>query len=154
MVDVNFHSKDVIEDKDIIFTVIAARYQGTWVMCKHKKRISFEIPGGHREIGESLDACARRELYEETGAISFLLKQIQVYSVQGKTRVAESKADAPTYGMLYYADIKELGNLPDSEMEEIKLFENISEVPSWTYEFIQPLLFNKVIMYLEENKIC
>ena len=32
------------------------RYAGMWVM-----------PGGHCEPGESIEACARRELYEETG---------------------------------------------------------------------------------------
>ncbi len=28
---------------------------------------TWQFPGGHLEYGESIDACARRELYEETG---------------------------------------------------------------------------------------
>jgi mutator protein MutT len=28
---------------------------------------TWQFPGGHLEYGESIDACARRELFEETG---------------------------------------------------------------------------------------
>ena len=30
-----------------------------------------EFPGGHREKGETIDDTAKRELYEESGAIEF-----------------------------------------------------------------------------------
>ncbi|MFR7445451.1 MAG: NUDIX domain-containing protein [Sellimonas intestinalis] len=42
---------------------------------------TYEVPGGHREAGETIDETARRELYEETGATDFDLFPVCVYSV-------------------------------------------------------------------------
>lgn len=38
-----------IEDEKIGFAVIAAKYKDKWVLCRHKDRSTWEIPGGHRE---------------------------------------------------------------------------------------------------------
>lgn len=51
--------------------VIYAKYNDKMVMCKHEKRETWEIPGGHIEKGEIPETAAKRELYEETGAIEF-----------------------------------------------------------------------------------
>lgn len=47
-----------------------------------------------------------------------------------------------TYGMLYYADIKRFGELPNMEIEKIYLFDNMPK--HWTYPNIQPKLIGKV----------
>lgn len=39
-----------------------------WLLTSHKKR-GLEFPGGKMEPGETLEEAARREVYEETGAI-------------------------------------------------------------------------------------
>lgn len=52
---------------NIEFVVIFTKYQDKWVYCWHKKRESYEHPGGHVEKGETPLAAAKRELYEETG---------------------------------------------------------------------------------------
>ena len=67
--EVRFYDK--IEDHRLRFAVILARSGGKWVLCKHRERSTLEIPGGHREPGEDIDAAARRELHEETGAAAF-----------------------------------------------------------------------------------
>ena len=62
---------DLNADKPLKYAVICARYNGKWVFCKHKERDTYEIPGGHREDGEDIEATAKRELWEETGAKDF-----------------------------------------------------------------------------------
>ena len=61
------------DDELLRFAVIAAKYQGQWVLCRHKARSTWEFPGGHRETGETIEAAAVRELYEETGAAEYRL---------------------------------------------------------------------------------
>ncbi|MEH7074670.1 RNA deprotection pyrophosphohydrolase [Neobacillus drentensis] len=39
-----------------------------WLLTNHKKR-GLEFPGGKMESGETLEQAARREAYEETGAV-------------------------------------------------------------------------------------
>ena len=66
MLEVRFYDK--IEDSQLDFAVIIARTGEKWVFCKHKKRDTYEVPGGHREAGETIEEAANRELKEETGA--------------------------------------------------------------------------------------
>ena len=82
MVEVNFY--DNIDDKMLKFAVIISKTNGKWVFCKHKERDTLEVPGGHREKGETILETARRELREETGAIDFIIEPICIYSVKGK----------------------------------------------------------------------
>ena len=73
-----------IEDQLLKFAVIISKYQNKWVFCKHKLRDTFEIPGGHREENENILETAKRELYEETGAIDFKIKPIVFILLLGK----------------------------------------------------------------------
>ena len=126
MVEVNFYDK--VDDNLYKFAVIIARTQGQWVFCKHRERDTFEVPGGHREIGEDILETAKRELKEETGALVFDIKPICAYSVKGKTRVTENLSDE-TFGMLYMADIISFEEF-HSEIEEILITDNL--VDNWT----------------------
>lgn len=139
MVKVNFYN--CIEDCLLKFAVIVSRSQGKWVLCKHKGRNTFECPGGHREFGEDILTTAKRELYEETGAIKYSMKQICVYSVSGNDGLIDNNVE--TFGMLYFADISEFDELPSFEMEKIELFDSLPH--NWTYPKIQPKLLEKVI---------
>ena len=131
MVTVNFY-KDV-EDRLLKFAVIISKYNGKWVFCKHKKRTTYECPGGHRENGETIEATAKRELWEETGAKTFALTPVCVYSV--------IKDGQESFGMLYFAKIDSLGELPPLEIERIEFFDSLPSL--WTYPDIQPVLFQK-----------
>lgn len=132
MIRVGFYEN--IDDGLLQFAVIVARHKGKWVLCKHKERDTYECPGGHREIGEDILDTAKRELWEETGALQFTLQQICVYSV--------IKEDVETFGMLYYGDITEFGMLPDMEIERVELFDSVPT--KWTYPLIQPILIEKI----------
>ena len=139
MVEVNFY--DSIDDSLLKFAVIIARTDGKWVFCKHRERDTFEVPGGHRESGETILETAKRELREETGAVSFDIKPICVYSVKGKTRVNES-INEETFGMLYYADVFSFEEL-HSEIEKIMITDTLVE--NWTYPLICPRLLEEAI---------
>ena len=99
MLEVKFY--DQVEDNLLKFAVIISKTDGKWVFCKHKDRDTYEVPGGHREFGESIMDTAKRELMEETGATEFNIKPICVYSVKGKTRVNEND-DEESFGMLFH----------------------------------------------------
>ena len=130
---------DNVDDSLLKFAVIISRYEDKWVFCKHKERDTYEVPGGHREPGESIDDAARRELYEETGAIEYKIVPVCAYS--GKNRVND-KGDE-MFGMLYFAGILAFENELHSEMERVAFFD---EVPSeLTYPLIQPLLIGEIV---------
>lgn len=161
MLEVLFH--EAVEDARLKYAVIVSRADGRWVFCQHKERDTFECPGGHRDAGETIEEAARRELYEETGALEYTLKPLGAYSVTGKktheaTQSAEqqilqehsakeqgrrTESDSTSYGMLYYAEIQQFGPLPaDSEIGQVHL---VTELPEWwTYPLIQPHLLDKV----------
>lgn len=89
MLEVKFY--DTVDDALLKFAVIISRSNGKWVMCKHKERDTYEVPGGHREDGEDILETAKRELQEETGAVKFDFEPLCVYSVTGKTNVNETR---------------------------------------------------------------
>ncbi len=51
-----------VEDALLKFAVIISKSNDKWVYCRHRERITYENPGGHREAGETILATARREL--------------------------------------------------------------------------------------------
>lgn len=83
-----------VDDRLLKFAVILSKYQGKWVFCKHKERNTYEVPGGHREENESILETAKRELYEETGAVDFEIKPVCIYSVAGKNRENETGGES------------------------------------------------------------
>lgn len=134
MLEVKFY--ETIQDDKFGFAVILAKTQGKWVFCRHKERNTYEFPGGHREEGEAILMTAKRELYEETGALIFNIQPIGVYSV-----VREGEEES--FGMFYYAEIEEFEKELHSEIEEIIITEEMPE--SWTYPLIQPKLLEYAI---------
>lgn len=141
MLEVKFY--DSVDDSLLKFAVIVSQSNGKWVFCKHKERDTYEVPGGHREAGESILETAKRELQEETGAIRFDMKPLCVYSVTGKTRVNDTGEES--FGLLCYAEITEFAAELHSEMEKIVLLDELELPEEWTYPLIQPKLIEKYL---------
>lgn len=127
---------ETVDDALLRFAVIISKTDDKWVFCKHRERDTYEIPGGHRENGESIIDTAKRELYEETGAVAYSIEPICAYSVIGRNRVNDTGEEM--YGMLFYAKITAFEKELHSEMERILITD---ELPgNWTYPLIQPKL--------------
>ena len=128
---------DAVPDERLKFAVILARHRGQWVFCQHRSRGTLEVPGGHREPGESIEATARRELHEETGALEYEIRPVCVYSVTAPDNFGGEE----TFGMLYYAQIRSFEAQLHSEIERIILTEDFPD--RWTYPLIQPKLIEE-----------
>lgn len=130
---ISFFDKQALETNKVKYLVMVPCYRGKLVVVRHRERSTWEMPGGHREPGEGCEEGARRELQEETGATRFSLQWLCAYSVtwNGKTE----------YGQLFRAGIEELGELPDSEIAEIRLVDELPE--NLTYPHIQPAMLRK-----------
>ncbi len=136
MTEVRFY--ETADDALLRFAVIAAKAGGKWVFCKHRERDTLEFPGGHREPGEAILDTARRELYEETGALAYTLQPVCFYSVT----VPDNFDGRETFGLLCYAEITAFEKELHSEIETVVLCDE--PVDNWTYPFIQPLLLEEL----------
>ena len=134
--EVRFYEE--IDDARLKFAVILARSGGKWVYCRHRDRTTLEIPGGHREPGETIEAAAERELREETGAKAFSIRPVCVYAVVRDDQPGES------CGMLFAAEINSFEGALHSEIAEIFLLDAPPE-SNWTYPEIQPKLLEEAV---------
>ena len=135
MSNVTIFDLEKIAEEQLVFAVIISKYQEKFVYVKHKERDTLEIPGGKRESGESITACAARELKEEPGAKHFTLEPLFIYGVE--------KDGETDYGLVFEAQITELEDELTSEIEAI--YVRVKPPVSWTYPTIQPLLLAEYV---------
>lgn len=101
---------------EYLYVGMVSRYKGRLLLSRQKGRDTWETQGGHIEPGETPLAAAKRELYEECGALDYTLAPLCDYRARG------------TSGVLFFADIRALGPLPaGSEMQEVRLFDGLPE---------------------------
>ena len=113
------------------YVVVMSRYQGKILLSRHKDRTTWETQGGHIEPGETPLEAARRELYEESGALEFEIRPVFDYWA------GDDKAGASC--QVFAAEIRKLGPLPESEMAEVRAFDEVP--PNVTYPAITPEIF-------------
>ncbi len=114
------------------YVIVLSRYEGKILLSRHRARTTWETQGGHVEPGEAPMAAARRELYEESGAAEFDIVPLCDYCTWDDVRGRET-------GMVFAADIRRLGPIPESEMAEVRAFDALPG--NLTYPLITPELF-------------
>lgn len=121
-----------------VFAVIVVFDEsGRLVLCRHRDRTTWETPGGHIEPGESPEAAAERELFEETGVRPRELVAIADYSVDGVT------------GRLFVAEVGSRSPLPAFEIAETMA---MAELPdNLTYPAIAPLLVRAALEWRSQR---
>jgi 8-oxo-dGTP diphosphatase len=125
---------------------VIAIYKGQWVFCKHKDRATWESPGGHIDNGETPLEAAKRELFEETGAIDFNLKPLCDYWTNVKYNGEEVEGN----GQVYLANILALTDIPNnSEIEKICLYDSFPD--NLTYPEYVKEIFPLAIEMMKKN---
>ena len=103
------------------------------MLSRHKQRTTWETQGGHVEPGETPIEAAKRELYEESGALRYEIRALCDYWA------GDEKTGEGATGMVFHAEIHELGAMPQSEMAEVCLFDGLPD--NLTYPGITPELY-------------
>ena len=115
MLEVKIFDLGYCKNEELTRVVCVSKYKDKYVFSYNKKRNGWEIPGGHIEEGETWEEAAKREMYEETGAIKINVEPICVYKIS-------------TFGLLCYCEILELEELPkESEIEKIMFSDSLPD---------------------------
>ena len=121
--------------KEYKYVVVCTRYDGKWILSRHKKRDTWETQGGHIEVGETPSEAAARELYEESG-----IRDAEIVPVCDYYGY-DDKGHAN--GMVFLARVRSIGALPESEMECVQAFEELPE--NLTYPNVTPVLMGEAM---------
>ncbi len=146
MIEINFY-ENITNNNTLIFVDIVAKYNGQWVLCQKKSQNTWECPGGHIDKGETPLQAAERELWEETGATKFDITPIGYYGAKGSDGVVESMEEV--FGQIFYAEIKDIADLPDFEMEKTEFFDELPK--NWTYSYAHPLFIDLAIKLIDNQ---
>lgn len=120
------------------YVVVCSRWQGRMLLSRHRSRVTWETQGGHIEADETPLMAAHRELYEESGASRYEIWPLCDYWAADE--------NPGSNGVVFVAEISELGPLPESEMAEVRAFDALPE--QLTYPDITPRLWAMALQAL------
>jgi len=127
--------------RDYKYAIVFARYRDKWILCKHRRRGTWETPGGHIEPSETPLDAARRELFEETGSVEFDIEPLCDYWACDEPHEVERVTWANS--AVFFARVRSIGSLPESEIEKINLFALFPE--NLTYPDIMQKLIPRAV---------
>lgn len=115
------------------YVVVLSEYNGKLLLSRHRERRTWETQGGHIEPGETPLDAAKRELFEESGAVDYEIEAGFDYTAGDDTGHAN--------GTVFLARIRTLAPIPDSEMAEVRTFDALPPDDRLTYPGITPVLY-------------
>lgn len=133
--EIKTYELDEIADELLIIAMIVTKCNQKNVYVRHRERKTYEIPGGHRELNESIEECAKRELMEETGATEFVIKPLFTLGIEENCM--------EDYGQLFIAEVEEFASELEYEMEEVLCIDG--EPREYTYPSIQLAIKEELI---------
>ena len=122
------------------YVVICSSYQGKWILSKHREHDTWETQGGHIENGETPIECAKRELFEESGILDADIYPVCDY--------VGYNSKSSSNGVVFLAVVHSLGHLPESEMDDIRVFDTLPK--NLTYPLTSPVLYGEAEKLLKK----
>lgn len=130
------------ELKKYKYVVVLSYYNGKILLSRHNDCSTWETQGSHIEENETPLEAAKRELFEESGAIEYSIAPVCDY--WSGTEDMSHGAN----GMVFKALINKLGTIPESEMAEVRQFDALPD--NLTYPAITPVLFYYLVQMNDE----
>jgi 8-oxo-dGTP pyrophosphatase MutT (NUDIX family) len=120
----------------LTFTVVIVRHQGRILFIYNPERAQWENPGGGIEPGEAVDACAHRELMEESSQVAARLEY------RGLFKLRFMRDGSMEYGALYTGELDTLRPfVANAEADQMVLCDTPDELPG-TVSWLSLMLLN------------
>ncbi len=111
------------EFQPLTHALVLARKQGAFLFMFNRWKRLWELPGGVIDPGETVRACAVRELLEETG------QTLQPLRFVGVMRFKLQLGEKTEYGALFAGELGDVTTLaPHDEAEQVTLWDLKSEI--------------------------
>ncbi|MFW6059851.1 MAG: NUDIX domain-containing protein [Phycisphaeraceae bacterium] len=116
---------EALPDPAKVTSALAMAFAGDRFLMTRLHKRGWDIPGGHVEVGETLEQAVRREVHEETGAT---LERLQPFAYQQIRLLGPVPADyrypAPeSFQVFFIAQVADLGTFAaTAEAGERRLF--------------------------------
>jgi 2,3-bisphosphoglycerate-dependent phosphoglycerate mutase len=134
----------------VVFARVAVEGKQQWLFARHCERTTWDIPGGRVEPGETALECAKRELYEETGAAAVHIRPVFDFTAH----FPNAPRDSIKAGQVFLAEVTAFGDIPEgSEMAEARAFPGLpgDGGPGFmTYPQAHVLLYEEMQRWLAE----
>lgn len=125
---------------------------GKVLLQKRKDNMCWSMHAGGLELGESVEDCARRELYEETGLVAGNMKMLGVFSGEGMRYTYPNGDQVSIVQIMYVCDDFSGEIHPEAEeIYDLKWFD-LDSIP----DHISPpdqKAFQAFVMYMKKGTV-
>ncbi|CUM80014.1 NUDIX domain-containing protein [Turicibacter sanguinis] len=125
-----------IQSFDTVLVIL--RHSNQYVFVKHKTR-GWEFPGGHRENQETIEEVAKRESWEEAGAIITDINYIGYYELPLGHKTAVVIANVESFD-----SIPTISETTDRQLSSTLLAKELMSFQDGLYEALLTFIANNI----------